>query len=222
MATTEACMSKSAVTLLGAAGAVLGMSLAVFSQEKPEAPKPNLEAGRKTYLAKCVMCHSKNAQGSKPLGVPMFNDPQVVKQFDTLDKFKTAVTQGVPKKQANKVAMPAYAATLKANEIEDAAALAFLLQTGRKTYAAKCLMCHGEEGKGNAALGVRAFNDPQVIAEHGTADTLRQATLAGIEKGEGQKVAMPAYEGQLKPNEIDGLVWYMLQIQQPEKKPGEK
>ncbi|MBI4365487.1 MAG: cytochrome c [Deltaproteobacteria bacterium] len=62
---------------------------------------------------------------------------------------------------------------------------------GAATYAAKCKMCHGADGKGNAAMKVPAFSG---------AEAAMQDTVA---KGKGK---MPAFAGKLSDAEIADVV----------------
>src|SRR3989338_4316621 len=65
---------------------------------------------------------------------------------------------------------------------------------GAATYAAKCKMCHGADGKGNAAMGVPAYNL--------TADLAKAVT-------EGKPPKMPSYKGKLTDAEIGEVVEYI-------------
>lgn len=91
-----------------------------------------------------------------------------------------------------------------------AAAIAFTASTVRaddtaeKTYKAKCVGCHGADGKGatpaGKALGVHDFSSPEVQKES-DAD-LTQIITAGKNK-------MPAYGKTLSAAEIKDLVAYV-------------
>lgn len=72
-----------------------------------------------------------------------------------------------------------------------------------KNYAAKCATCHGADGHAQVpagkALKARDFHAPEVQSE---SDADMAAIIA---KG---KNKMPAFEKQLKPNEIQDLTAY--------------
>lgn len=76
--------------------------------------------------------------------------------------------------------------------------------SAEKNYAAKCATCHGADGHANVpagkALKARDFHAPEVQAQ---TDADMTAIIA---KG---KNKMPAYEKQLKENEIKDLVEYV-------------
>lgn len=79
-------------------------------------------------------------------------------------------------------------------------------QDAAGTFKAKCVMCHGADGKGTPTgqkMGARDFASPEVKAE-----TDAQLTDA-ITKGKGK---MPSYEGKLKDTEIKDLVGYVRSL----------
>ena len=75
------------------------------------------------------------------------------------------------------------------------------------TYKAKCVTCHGADGKGDTPAGkstkVRSFADAEVVKAS-------DDDLAGIiEKGKGK---MPGYGKSLKPDEIKDMVAYIRSL----------
>jgi cytochrome c6 len=75
------------------------------------------------------------------------------------------------------------------------------------TYKAKCVSCHGADGKGDTPAGkstkVRSFTDPDVVKAS-------DDDLAGIiEKG---KAKMPGYSKSMKPDEIKDMVAYIRSL----------
>jgi mono/diheme cytochrome c family protein len=71
------------------------------------------------------------------------------------------------------------------------------------TYKGKCASCHGADGAGSAVglkLGAHDFRGDEVRKM--TDDQLTAITAKGKNK-------MPAYEKQLKPEEIKGLIAYI-------------
>ena len=75
------------------------------------------------------------------------------------------------------------------------------------TYKAKCVTCHGADGKGDTPAGkstkVRSFADPEVVKAS-------DDDFAGIiEKGKGK---MPGYGKSLKPDEIKDMVAYIRSL----------
>ena len=65
------------------------------------------------------------------------------------------------------------------------------------TYAAKCKMCHGADGKGNAAMKVAAYNTAKPEAD------LVKAITGGVSP------KMPSYKGKLADAEIAELAKYI-------------
>ena len=78
--------------------------------------------------------------------------------------------------------------------------------TTQNLYKAKCVVCHGPDGKGGPAgkkMGVRDFASPEVQKES-------DRELADIiAKG---KNKMPGYAKSLKPEEIKELVEYIRDL----------
>jgi mono/diheme cytochrome c family protein len=76
-----------------------------------------------------------------------------------------------------------------------------------KNYTAKCATCHGADGSAGTtagkALKARDFHSADVAGE--TDAVLEQVIAKGKNK-------MPAYEKQLKPEEIKDLVAYCRQL----------
>lgn len=70
-----------------------------------------------------------------------------------------------------------------------------------QTFANRCEMCHGPNGKGYAAIHTPDFTNKAWQAKHTDAQ-LVNAITNGV-KGEG---IMPAFQGQLTKAQIDALV----------------
>jgi mono/diheme cytochrome c family protein len=93
------------------------------------------------------------------------------------------------------------------------AALSFMVPAAlaqspvEKNYTKNCVACHGADGSANTPAGkatkARDFHSPDVKSQ--TDDQL----AAAIAKG---KTPMPAYEKQLKPDEIKDLVAYVRML----------
>ncbi len=80
-------------------------------------------------------------------------------------------------------------------------------QDAASLYKAKCVMCHGTDGKGatpaGKAAGARSFVSPEVQKES-------DAELTKItEKG---KAKMPAYQSKLTAAQIKDLVGYLREL----------
>ena len=74
-------------------------------------------------------------------------------------------------------------------------------------YKAKCATCHGPDGKGDTAMG-----KSMKVKDLGSDEVQKQSDAeltTIIEKG---KKPMPAYEGKLTKEQIDGLVKYIRSL----------
>ena len=71
-------------------------------------------------------------------------------------------------------------------------------------FKAKCSLCHGADGKGDTAMGKKfAVKDMASADVQGKSDADLSTTIT---KG---KDKMPAYDGKLTKEQIDGLVKYI-------------
>jgi mono/diheme cytochrome c family protein len=79
---------------------------------------------------------------------------------------------------------------------------------GAKTYAAKCVSCHGKDGKGNPAMAKAFKVEPEKL--NLTSDATQSKTDGDLIKittdGSGK---MPAYKGKLSDAEIKDQVAYI-------------
>lgn len=83
---------------------------------------------------------------------------------------------------------------------------------GRRLYARMCASCHGADGSGNAAMANGALHvDPQLLdlGRPEAAGITREEKLQTLLKGKGK---MPAYEGKLKPEQVQPVLDYTLQL----------
>lgn len=94
------------------------------------------------------------------------------------------------------------AAALSAGAAAFAAAPTANCQRARQTFNDRCAMCHGENGKGYAAIHTPNFTDPQWQAKHTTSQL-----ISAVEHGvKGKGATMPAFKGQLSKAQIESLV----------------
>jgi len=81
-------------------------------------------------------------------------------------------------------------------------------QSGADNYKAKCMMCHGADGTGKAAMKVPSFKTPESIKESDADLT------AAIKNGKGTgTIKMPAYTGKLTDPQIKDVVAYIRTLQ---------
>jgi cytochrome c6 len=78
------------------------------------------------------------------------------------------------------------------------------LADGGSDFKAKCAMCHGADGKGDTAMGKKfGLKDMSSADVQGKSDAdLTAIITTGKDK-------MPAYDGKLTKEQIDGLVKYI-------------
>ena len=80
----------------------------------------------------------------------------------------------------------------------------FAADTGADVYQAKCVSCHGPDGKGDTAMGKNLK-----LKDLASADVQKQTDAdltTVIEKG---KEPMPGYEGKLTKEQVADLVKYI-------------
>jgi cytochrome c6 len=78
-------------------------------------------------------------------------------------------------------------------------------QAGAATFKAKCVSCHGADGKGKEALKTQDMASPAV-------QNMSDAELTAITTdGKGK---MPAYGKSLKPDQIKDLIAYIRSLAQ--------
>ena len=76
------------------------------------------------------------------------------------------------------------------------------LAAGKQLYAANCAACHGENGKGSVGPDLTRSS-----YKFGKSRTEITKTITG-----GRAGGMPAFSGQLDPEQIEGLVEYLLSL----------
>lgn len=77
------------------------------------------------------------------------------------------------------------------------------LELGQKVFAAKCAMCHGVDGKGNAKMAAMM---KMTIPDLSAAATKADAELVKL-VSDGKK-PMPSFGGNLSKEELDAVVHY--------------
>jgi len=170
--------------------------------------------GRAAFGNNCAPCHGTGAAGSK--GYPNLNDDDWL-WGGTLSQIHQTIQFGIRSghPQARESLMPAFGkdGMLARNEIVIAAnfvrALAGLsvragtdLNTGRKIFAEKCTVCHGESGKGNPTIGAPNLTDR--IWLYGS----DEATIIDVISN-GRAGIMPAWIDRLDPVTIKALAVYV-------------
>ena len=164
------------------------------------------EIGERLYLTYCVQCHGSNARGSR--GFPNLADRDWQWGGDP-ETIKTTITGG-----RQGVMPPMGAAVGSADEVENLANYVLSLSgsghdatraaLGKPKFtAAGCTACHGDEARGNPALGAPNLTDKTWLYGGGIA-----TIISGINKGRSNQ--MPAFGEMLGAGKVHLLaahVW---------------
>jgi cytochrome c oxidase cbb3-type subunit III len=170
--------------------------------------------GKTVFGDNCAPCHGSGATGSK--GFPNLNDDDWL-WGGTLDEIHQTIEYGARSNhaKARTSQMPAFGkdGILKRDEIVTVAnyvrSLSGLavrpgtdLGAGKKLFADNCVLCHGDDGKGNKELGAPNLTD--AIWLNGS----DEATIVDVVTNSRAGV-MPAWTGRLDPVTIKSLAVYV-------------
>jgi len=165
-----------------------------------------LEIGERLFLNTCAQCHGSDAQGVK--GFPNLTDndwlyggdPQTILAtlHDGRNGFMPPMADAVG--NADDVLNVAnYVLSLSGSKHDEAKA-----QLGKAKFTV-CAACHGEDGKGNMAMGAPNLTDKTWLYG-GTVDAIVEA----INKG--RKNQMPAYTGIIDEDKLHLLAAYVWSL----------
>ncbi len=168
-----------------------------------------MEIGQRLFLNNCAQCHGSDGRGS--LGFPNLTDGEW-QWGGSHEQIKETITDG------RTGVMPPMAAAVGTSEdvrnvahyvlsLSDSPHNAVFAQLGRPKFAA-CAACHGEDGKGNQALGAPNLTDR--IWLHGWGE---QAIVRAITHGITN--VMPAQGRLLTAEQIHVLGAYVWSLSQP-------
>ena len=172
------------------------------------------EGGRAAFKVHCVQCHGSGAAGSK--GYPNLNDDDWLWGGD-VDAIHTTLVNGVrqPGNDATRMSqMPAFGrdGILQPAQIQDLVSYVRSLsgleketasaRNGAQLFAANCVVCHGDGGKGNRTVGAPNLSDGIWLygGDRGTVT----ATITNARYG-----VMPAWGQRLDPVTIKMLAAYV-------------
>ena len=77
---------------------------------------------------------------------------------------------------------------------------------GEATFKTRCVACHGEDGKGKAAIGTPDFTSARTLANFTDAQIVE--TIGNGRKG----TIMPAWKGKLSDEEIAAVASYVRSL----------
>jgi cytochrome c oxidase cbb3-type subunit 3 len=188
-------------------GLMLMLSQAAYSAHDPVAAD--------LYSEHCFACHGTAGRGAP--GIPDLadkvwqfgNSPEDIERSITHGRQSTmpalgmALGAGTDETGLNQVV--AYVQSLSGAVDADADAAAEDIAAGETLFVMFCASCHGENGRGTAALGAADLTD-DIWLYADDADTLRDV----INKGRSNE--MPAFGSVLTQAEIRALVSYVLRL----------
>lgn len=180
--------------------------------------KEAIAIGQRLFLNSCAQCHGADGGGQK--GYPKLTD-NVWLWGGSPERVVETITNG------RNNAMTAFKTMLTADQIKDLAAYVRSLsglssgaeevvaaERGRVLYtdhaknpAVICWTCHGNEGKGNQAIGVPNLTDKDWL--YGFSETTVAETITG-----GRVNQMPAFKDTLGEKRIHLLAAYVLSLSQ--------
>lgn len=173
-----------------------------------------LASGKAVFGDNCAPCHGAGAQGSA--GFPNLNDDDWL-WGGTLDDIQTTVTHGIrweADEETRQNQMPRFLkdGILNGTQVNDVVEYVLSLgghaddakaaERGAQVFAENCVSCHGEDGRGNQALGAPDLTD--AIWLYGG----DKATLVHT-VSDGRGGVMPAWGGRLSAGTIKELTLYV-------------
>ncbi len=180
----------------------------------PELRNQAINGGASAFKVHCVQCHGSGAAGFT--GYPNLNDDDWLWGGD-LEAIEYTLVHGIRQPDYAETRfsqMPAFGADgiLQANEIQDVVSYVRVLQgdeeasaasqRGAGIYAANCVICHGENGKGDRMQGSPNLTDK--ISLYGTDRASLTDTITNSRYG-----VMPRWHNRLDPATIRMLAIYV-------------
>ncbi len=204
------------------------LSLFVMVSEAVAAP-PAAYEGQRIYVSYCQLCHGTEGKGDGPLAKQMKITPAdltttIRSRSDTILK-KIISGQGrqtITGRDRHNIisdAMPEWVDVFEESQVDALIAfLRFLSRSkhelmgnpvlGAEVYQKYCAVCHGEEGDGEGIMTTLMHIKPSDHTNPNETNLLSNELLyETIATGRGQY--MPAWNGILSPEEMEGLVSYI-------------
>ncbi|MGO9772700.1 MAG: cytochrome-c oxidase, cbb3-type subunit III [Roseiarcus sp.] len=174
-----------------------------------------LAHGKAAFAEDCAPCHGSGGQGSK--GYRNLTNEDWL-WGGTLDAIQTTITHGIrdyADKDTRSSAMPAFGkdGILTAQQIQQVASYVRTLSklspeqgvdvaAGQKIFADDCAPCHGDDGKGNAAMGSANLTDGLQLYGGDIKDLTQTISYA-------RNSTMPAWGARLDPVTIKSLTVFV-------------
>lgn len=164
---------------------------------------------RRIYSTNCATCHGSDARGAT--GFPNLRDHAWSWGGDEA-AIKATLNNG------RNAAMPAWISVLGEKGVDEVTEYVYSLtrepvnpqyvEPGKAHYQAMCAACHGQDGKGNPALGAPNLTD-NVWLYGGSLGAIKESLVKG------RNGIMPAFNEQLNESEIHLLVAYLNSVSDP-------
>lgn len=171
--------------------------------------------GSRLFANNCAVCHGADGRGAP--GFPNLADDDWL-YGGAPENIITSISKG------RRGMMPPMGAALGEQGVAEVAAYVYqlnhrdpmpgtvaMLDAGRKKFAATCAACHGQDGKGNTALGAPNLTDDTWLYGGGY-ETLRRTIT------DGRTGNMPAHEQLLSEDEIRLVAAYVYSLSESERK----
>ena len=188
-------------------------------QDNPTLMRNVRQTGRTLFADNCAVCHGADAKGGP--GSPNLTTSSWLWGGDAdsiAETIRVGINAAHPKTRVAQMLAFGRDGMLQRADIEavtdyvlslsgraPAGATPEKLAAGKATFAAQCVSCHGEDGKGKADLGA-----PDLTDAHWTYGGDGQSVHTSIWGGrQGQ---MPSWEGRLSPLERKILTLYLLDL----------
>lgn len=176
------------------------------------ADKEAMEMGGRLYQTYCVQCHGATAQGSQEKGFPNLtsntkswgNDPEQI--VETITNGRVGM---MPPFGGNPEAIGGEAGAKEvAQYVRSLSGLshnAELAEKGKAKFDTVCFACHGQDGKGNVAMGAPNLTDKYWL--YGSSEAKIVETIT-----HGRTNQMPAWKDFLGEGKIHLLAAYVLNL----------
>jgi cytochrome c oxidase cbb3-type subunit III len=194
-------------------------------QADPRLMEMARQTGKTLFGDNCAACHGSNAQGTK--GFPNLTtaswlwggDPETI-----AETIRVGINAAHPQTRTSQMMAFGRDQILKKDEVDnvvnyvrslsDPAAAkdvpAAKIDAGKAVFAANCVICHGDDGKGKADLGGPDLTDRFWIYG-GDAESV-YTTVWGGRQGQ-----MPSWEGRLSPLDRKILALYLFDLRRTER-----
>lgn len=179
--------------------------------EKLAAEREVTRFGERLFVDNCAACHRRDAHGNQALGAPDLTDSDWL-YGGSGDTIFASIVDG------RRGAMPAWAGTLSDAQIVDVANYVKSLSgaphddvkaiAGKPVFATNCAACHGQDGKGNQALGAPNLTDT-VWLYGGGLDTI-EATITN-----GRGGVMPSWRARLGEDDARAVAAFVYAKSHP-------